>query len=524
MVLPLLKYALKRLVALPALVKELVMLPRSKVDKRDLQGNVLTAYGNDFRFGLYLFVCITDAREGRRWLRELCPRVTSGESWRRGHKPLETLNLAFTCRGLQALGVPPQSLDTFPEEFLEGMDNRAELLGDHGESAPPLWEPGLQQPHVLVTVMAQDKNVRRRRERLLVDRIKATEGLSVAHVERAALLRHPDDDRLYEREHFGFADGFSQPSIRGNSGPYRRKGMGTPHVFWWRSIAPGEFVLGYRGDDGDPPTAPVGPFGHSSSFAVVRKLYQNVPLFRRYLREQVIGGLPFLPSTPLPTDPLDRDKELARRERLLAAKLVGRWHDGRSLVVSDSPTGPERDRGLKVINSFRYRQDKHGYGCPLGAHVRRANPRDGLDPRDPLGYRGKLAKRHRIIRRAMPYGPAAFLPGRQDYEPQGLFDVDVADADRGLMFICYQASIARQFEIVQGRWLNDGDAFWLGGDRDFLTISPKPESVGEGKMGVQGPRPSFVRPQPAFVTTRGGGYFLTPGRTALRALAGGYWL
>ena len=46
------------------------------------------------------------------------------------------------------------------------------------------------------------------------------------------------------------------------------------------------------------------------------------------------------------------------------------------------------------------------------------------------------------------------------------------------MFVCYQASIERQFELIQSKWLNDGDAFWLGAEKDFLTIpAPDPEQA-----------------------------------------------
>ena len=62
-----------------------------------------------------------------------------------------------------------------------------------------------------------------------------------------------------------------------------------------------------------------------------------------------------------------------------------------------------------------------------------------------------------MIRRGMPYGPA--LPP----------DVTEDDGrERGLVFVCFQASISRQFEGVQVQWLNDGNLFGLGDDKDFL--------------------------------------------------------
>ena len=103
------------------------------------------------------------------------------------------------------------------------------------------------------------------------------------------------------------------------------------------------------------------------------------------------------------------------------------------------------------------------------------------------------------------------------------------------MFVCYQASIERQFELIQGRWLDNGDAFWLGAERDFLTIpTPGPahdraengdQPYGHGRMTLQDEkRPRFLGQHPSFVKIRGGGYYFTPGISALRALANAYWL
>ena len=207
----------------------------------------------------------------------------------------------------------------------------------------------------------------------------------------------------------------------------------------WDPVAPGEFVLGYPGEDDLLPYAPSGPLGQGGSYMVLRKLYQDVPAFREYL--QTAAG----------------DNESRQLE--VAAKMVGRWQDGRSLVTSGIPEAPPGDPALDpdTINRFRYRSyggrdiDPDGVRCPIGAHVRRANPRDSL------GFEGVLAKRHRIIRRGMPYGKP--LPKESTGD----------DADRGLIFVAYQSSIERQFEFIQSRWLNDGDNFWLGEERDFLS-------------------------------------------------------
>ncbi len=213
---------------------------------------------------------------------------------------------------------------------------------------------------------------------------------------------------------------------------------------------------------------------------------------------------------------------------------MGRWRDGRSLVrwdLSDPGPRPESNYPFPLslylkrrvrINHFRYGRDEDGLRCPLGAHVRRANPRDGL------GWQGRPTKRHRIVRRSMPYGPERYDISKG---PQSIRDLGIEDEkERGIMFVCHQASIARQFEFIQTSWLNDGDPFWLGEERDLLAVGaqepPSPDLMRNppaARLTIQGEPPRFLVPQEPFVTTRGGEYYFTPGLSALRALASAYW-
>ncbi len=464
------------------------------IDRADVQGNVLRAYGTDYDRTTYLFVHVADVRSGRAWLDGIVGRVSNDEEWS-GPKPDTHLNVAVTAAGLGALGVGDALVETFSDEFRQGMAARHRELGDLGASDPRRWEEGLGtgRAHVLLTLNA-------RTVEHLEDELRAVRagldraGVSVVHEQHAQLLRDgPPGAATPAREHFGFADGFAQPAVEGVSDD-QRAGGGVPlKDGGWRALAPGEFILGYPDEDtrvdpqGRLPSAPADPLGRGGTYMIYRKLRQDVSLFRHTLRRAALG--------------LGHGDE----ERL-AAKIVGRWRNGTPLVRSPEAPDPSFQDNVREANGFRYLDhDVDGRRCPLGAHIRRSNPRDALGWPG-LDGAGLLSFRHRIIRRGTPYGPP--LP------PAATEDDGV---DRGLVFVCFNASISRQFESVQLQWLNDGNDFRLGHDSDFLLGDP----LGTGKMTVQGDPPLLLSPQGPFVTTRGGEYLFVPGLAALRALAGG---
>src|SRR5262249_11495991 len=129
---------------------------------RDIQGIILSGYGH-LSYTRYLFLHVKDMRAGRAWLREVIPSVTTSVPWNVGggreQKPTSTLNLAFPCGGLEALGIPAPTLGLFAQEFVEGMVVRSNVLGDDGESAPQNWElggPGTQDIHAIVILYGED--------------------------------------------------------------------------------------------------------------------------------------------------------------------------------------------------------------------------------------------------------------------------------------------------------------------------------------------------------------------------------
>jgi Dyp-type peroxidase family len=470
--------------------------PAVRLASRDVQGLVVSGYGH-MHEARYLFLRVGDAQAARDWIGELADRVTTSlapSKW-------SCLNVAFTAHGLRALGLGPEDLRTFSEPFREGMTapHRRRVLNDRGPSAPERWRWGgttdaggsapAESVHVLVLLFARDAEVMaevEHRERSLLSEA----ALEVVYELQPEPLPGAMRQGKFGVEHFGFADGMSQPVIRGSGREDKLTGNDRRRTV----IEPGEFVLGYRNGYGDltpwPRLAGRGEagnsFGHNGTYLVVRQLAQDVPGFWRYLDE----------ATRRPDGTSDE-----QRRTWLASKLMGRWPSGASMVLS-----PHRDDpSLGLENGFGYAEvDPHGERCPLGSHARRANPRDALgeDPDEAL----ETANRHRIVRRGRVYGPALEEDGSN------------AAVERGLFFICLNANLERQFEFVQHTWLDNSKFDGLYDEGDPI-MGNHPDD--DGRFTVQArPVRHRYRGLRTFVTTRGGGYFFLPGIDALRMLGG----
>ncbi|HEV7804281.1 MAG TPA: hypothetical protein VGO80_00565 [Solirubrobacteraceae bacterium] len=459
------------------------------LELEDIQGNVLRGYRHPF--AAHVPLRVVDAASGRRLIRDLLPGVTTAAPWF-GEPPATTLNIAISFAGMCALGVDDEHLRSFPAEYREGMQARAEQqLLDVGPSHPSLWEDGLRAGdiHLLVSIYGRTEHDLEERLGLVQRRLgSADDAVRLGRVQRANALL-VDGTR---REHFGFVDGLGQPAIEGVAGrAHPGQGVATdaglkltrlgplpvPHPVraGWRPVKAGEFVLGYHDEDDVVALAPTTPLGRNGTFMVLRKLEQDVVAFRRLTEE--LGA-----------------RNYSGDSALAAAKIVGRWEDGTPLALSpnraDAAISGDPDR----LNDFRFDDDLPGHGCPLGAHIRRANPRASLPGK------AHRTRRHRIVRRGMPYGPWLDTGAPEDGH------------SRGLLFVCFQASIVRQFEVVN-RWCVQGSTIGIGQDRDYLTDIP------EDGMTVQGDPPIFLQAHGPLVTTRGGEYLFVPGMSALAAIA-----
>jgi len=434
------------------------------LELHDIQAGVLRGRPSPYA-GTYILFRVDDPKAGREMLRRVLPEISSAaeptnpaaEAW---------VSAAVTFRGLKALGVPQASLDSFPEEFQQGMAARAAELGDVGENAPEKWEQPLGSPDVHIALVALAPDAARLNAVLERARTAHRDLPGVAVIWRQDCFALPT-----EREPFGFKDGISHPAVEGSGIP------GTNHKE--RPIKGGEFVLGYRDELGQIAAMPQPEaLGKNGTYVVFRKLHQRVAAFRSYIRANSAN--------------LDA-------EELLAAKMVGRWRSGAPLVLAPDKDDPELGANPARNNNFLFDADgdEKGLKCPIGSHVRRMNPRDGLDF-------GNVNIR-RMIRRGTAYGPLL---------PEGALEDD--GADRGLCFVFIGAHLKRQYEFVQTEWVNNGIFFGAPAETDPLV---GPNDKGGQFTIPQEPIRRRLQGLPPFVITRGGEYFFMPGLRALHWLA-----
>lgn len=452
----------------------------TQLERHDIQGFLLSSYGH-LPCATYLLLRVVDSALSRHWLSSLADGITTAEGKQEGF----SLNLALTSTGLSNLGLDPAALATFPRAFQEGMatEHRARILGDTNDSAPKEWRWGNADNPVDILLLvfapdekALDSQLKRRREE-----IGAANGVQ----EILALSAGRQQDT---KEHFGFADGIGQPVIE-DSGRLPRQLNRTGHA---TVLKAGEFILGYDYDYGSPVDIPraigMHDFGRNGTYLVFRQMAQHVAEFWRFLDE----------ATRRP----DGTSDPKARERL-AAKFVGRWMSGAPLVKY--PTG-DPHAGTSMLNSendFEYHEkDMHGFACPIGAHIRRANPRDALGPDPQTALQS--AKRHRILRRGRSYGHRLDNPFVDDGN------------ERGLHFICLNSDIERQFEFIQQTWINSTTFAGLHCESDPLIGNQ--DKTGKVFTVQDDPLRTRAHNLGRYVTVKGGDYFFLPGIRALRYL------
>ncbi len=443
---------------------------RALPDRSQIQSGILRAPkppAGRFGRGALVLVRVASAAAARVWLRSMVDdgRIADDRTETLADDRV-TCTVALTCAGLRALGLPESQLQQLPAEFVQGMEARAGILGDVRHNHPSRWRPprpwrsgvrsapiDLRLVHLLLQLRTAETAAEAAPDRsALLPRLAqwiagVPAALEVLAVE-AGWSRPAAAGEAAARDHFGFVDGLSQPALAADPG--RLHGD---------EVATGELLLGWPNERGDGPSewpdgGPVRPpWLDCGTFMVVRKIRQHV---------EVLDAIVEHAAAVVVEAGAAGSMAQAREE--VRARLLGRRSDGRPLVAVAPGAGS---------NEFDYAADVDGSQCPFASHVRRANPRDGS------------ARSPRIARRGMSYGPvdAAAAP---------------AGAERGMLFIACNASIAEQFEVIQ-RWLTGGNSSGVSSSQadPFLGVPRAGESrifpfvIGERLVRVDlGDRPA----------------------------------
>ncbi len=480
----------------------------TRVELDDIQGLVRFGYKH-LTQASFLLLRVKDRAAARAWL--AAAPVTSAVTIE--PPPQTALQIAFTSEGLRALGLAADIVNSFAIEYVAGMSsdaNRSRRLGDVAANDPGRWAWGAmgRVPHVLVMLYTAPG--------LLEGWHRSVIAQCRAGFDELDCLTTSDMDGV---EPFGFVDGVSQPQLDWQR---QRPVRDAQQRTYTNLSCLGEYLLGYPNEYGGYTDRPLldpqrdagailrraedvpdkADFGRNGSYLVMRQLRQDVQGFWHYLDQR--SG---------------RDPSVRQR---WAEAMVGRTMRGEPLV------GHTQD-----LNAFDFQSDADGVRCPLGAHVRRANPRNAdLPPGKPglisrlirtLGFDAQALSHdlvastrfHRLLRRGREYGAQVTMA-------QALAGPAVG-SESGLHFICLGANIARQFEFVQGAWMMGTKFDGLAGEGDPLLGHRQPAPDGTPTDGFSIPQSDGpdqrLTQLPAFVSVRGGAYFFLPGIRALRYMA-----
>ncbi|KAG0147038.1 hypothetical protein CROQUDRAFT_656486 [Cronartium quercuum f. sp. fusiforme G11] len=464
----------------------LVSASDSKMDENEVQGDIVLGFRK--RVQAFLLISITDLELFRRLLRDiLAPLLTSTAEVRAAAgligaikayappgtlKPFTSTQLAFSARALLHLGIPAEALPA-QGAFRAGQAHDARInLADPVESGKLAhWRPQYENASIdgLLTVTAPD-STQLELELGFLRNVIAPATKIVLELKSAV---RPGS--AAGKEHFGYKDGVSNPRVAGMEPMGNQAGEG-------RAVDASVIITGLKA--GQP------SWTRNGSFLVFRELQQLVPEFDAFCHS---------------SGKISKPDEIG-------ARLMGRWKSGAPVSLSPHTD----DLKLASAQGFDYADpaELKQARCPYVAHIRKANPRNGL------GNRKELIDPHLMIRASIPYGPEVSQDER---------DSNATKQERGLFFICYQSSIEAGFQFVQKVWCNNQKfpSNEAGIDPGFDLIVG--QNYGKSRTaqnvidkGVQGDNDPLntVTTNIQFVVPKGGEYFFVPSISTVRNTLG----
>jgi Dyp-type peroxidase family len=500
----------------------------------DLQANILTGHGRHFAYHIFLSLVPDKIEVAKNWISGFAQKfATSARHFEMGRRrfkstgedggPVFTLSLSAT--GYRSLGFAD---DKFPVEtqndfnkivqagpvFPTGAKASADRLGDGDPQTD--WDQAFRHTiDILIIIADSDPD----KARTLADKL-AGETAAFAKIilnqKGQALHRKATATESFRNainiEHFGYADGISQPL-------YLKNDISSqPTTRSWDDAEPLNIVLvkDPNGKDGNS-------FG---SFLVFRKLEQNVKAFM---------------SAEATADPIKDGTGVVNKD-LPGAMMVGRFRNGNVLVESKGVTG-QISKGSQLTNDFDYSSDippapaeaapMYSSKCPFFAHTRITNPRADIST---MIVPAEFVHSVRLTRRAIPYQDIPrFGKGQENLtEPnEDQLNENRPEKGVGLLFMSYQAHIGKQFEFIQNNWANHGHIAGrnIGQDGVIGQNSPVPKGLPfvpsnvdlvDRRLAVQWNTPvdpgAPVTGFGHFVRNLGGEYFFTPSISFLQDL------
>ena len=442
-------------------------VPRGRVtvELDDIQATVLR-YRPEPYYGTHVMLHVEDARAGRELLRSLTPHVDSAADWWEAGEPW--IAVAITYSGLVALGVPEDSLQSFPEAFRVGMAARAGELLDDGDNDPEHWEPEFASGliHIGVSVFSDSEETWHRTMDTARRRYEGRSGLTVLTTQDFGA--QPGD-----LNPLGYKDSIGQPAIEG-SGVDPLPGQGP-------AIKAGEFILGYPGEAGVPLPAPQPEvLGRNGTYVGLRKYHSRVATFNRFLQAHA------------------RDRGRAGTAGGEARRALAKRR------TTDARAGPRRPSARRRPVAKQRLHLCRRSGRPSGAAAARTC--GGMNPRDTKMALLADVNIHRIIRRSTTYGAP--------YDPNAISTHD-DETPHGIHFLFISAKAMATMEFLQQEWINNGNFMSLGEERDpnvglqedGATFTIPHEPVRRRIHGIE-----------TFNVLRGGEYFFLPSLSALRWL------